>query len=130
MITVDEILKRLLKSGAVTFTIEASPEEDDPEGHFASDDPEADREMIEDIKRNVRNGNVWAWCSVKVTAEWNGAIGVDTLGGCSYASEEEFCHIDCYYADMRDAAIRDLAATLHYVLSHAEELRAALNARR
>lgn len=130
MITVEEIKKRLLKSGEVTYTIEARPEEDDPEGHFATDDPEADRQMIAEIKRDFLNGNVWAWCSVKVTAEWRGAIGVDALGGCSYKSEADFCQEGGYFSDMKEAAISDLAATLHCVLSHAEELRAALNERR
>lgn len=54
------------------------------EGNF--DDP-ADVEWIhEELKR----GNEWAWCFARVQAEYDGCVGVATLGGCSYENRKAF----------------------------------------
>lgn len=58
------------------------------------------------IRAQTDNGNVWAWCVVTVTAEYEGCTGMAILGGCSYESRkalEESC-----LADMTSEAIDDL----------------------
>lgn len=60
------------------------------------------------IRRNIDAGNIWAWCSVTVTARWLGHSGSDSLGACSYASEQEFRAPGGYYDDMVKNALREL----------------------
>lgn len=101
----------------VTYTIEAELEMDDPDGHFASGNEEADRKMVADIRRRANAGDVWAWAFVQVHAEVeiDGVKyrGTDSLGACSYESEADFKKCNDYYADMRQNALDDLICTLH-----------------
>ena len=59
------------------------------EGAFASGNDDDDRATVVEIRRQLEAGNVAAWCCLFVTAEWRGFKGYASLGGCSYASEEE-----------------------------------------
>jgi hypothetical protein len=103
---------RLLKESEVTFTLECEPEDLPVRGNaMASGNPDVDRETEQWIFAQLASGNDWAWCCVKVTAEWNGFEGVDYLGTCSYRSEEEF-RSDAYFADMKTRALEDLNETL------------------
>lgn len=111
MLTVIEI-HDLLKD-RVTYTLDIYPEEDDPAGFFASDDPEADAKTVEEIRERTKRGDAWAWCTVVVKCHWNGEIGRDSLGACSYADEDEFCAPGGYYDDMKHEALMDLARALH-----------------
>lgn len=84
--------------------------EEDPclvRGSFATDEPEKDRELEEDILRRLRDGDQWAWCCVKVVARWNGFEAFDTLGCCSYESEKDFKR-GGYWEDMKAEALRGL----------------------
>lgn len=96
---------RTVKASEVTFTLEIEPEEIPFEGNaIASGDDSVDEETNQWIRDQLNAGNDWAWCCVKVTAEWNGYTGVDYLGGCSYRSEKDFMS-DGYYADMKSEAL-------------------------
>jgi len=44
--------------------------------------------------------NMWNWCNVEVTAEFNGLKHSDHLGACCYDSEEQFKKC-AYYEDMK-----------------------------
>lgn len=90
------------------FTLELhfAPEDDAPEGHFATGDDEADAELC----ANIRNG-VWLWFEARVTASKAGiALGTSYLGGCCYANAEEF--IQCSFDDMAHDAIAEARDTL------------------
>lgn len=104
---------RKIQESEVTFTLEALPENDDPAGHFASDDSEADKAMVDEINRRARCGDEWAWFCAKVTAtlklpDGSEIEGSDYLGGCSYASEEDFKQPGGYYDDMKAMALADV----------------------
>jgi hypothetical protein len=53
------------------------------------------------VKEQIKIGNDWAWCTITVTLEFPylGITLTDSLGGCSYLSEEEFKQ-GGYYDDM------------------------------
>ena len=101
-------MRKLTNYDKVTYTVECLPEDMPVEGNaMSSGDDQYDKEVEESISNDLDSGNPWAWCVVKVTAEWNGLKGVDYLGGCSYKSEYDFRQ-DGYYEDMKDQALQDL----------------------
>lgn len=73
----------------------------------ATDDPDADRACEDEIIRRLDQGDVWAWAVVTVTATYDDHRGIAVLGGCSYASEQEFNGDGCY-TDMVSEAITQL----------------------
>jgi hypothetical protein len=75
------IIARPLEATEVTFTVTTEVEQHtSPEESF--DDPDAASE----IQRRLDAGHDEAWCTVIVTAEWNGWKGVDSLGCCSLST--------------------------------------------
>jgi hypothetical protein len=95
------------KPADVTYEIQLESEDLDPDTMFSSDDPEADKAMIAEIRRRAAAGDEWAWCHVRVVATWGDYQGDDNLGGCSYESEADF-KAGGYYSDMCDEARRAL----------------------
>ena len=101
---------------AIQFTVECEPEPLPIDGNcMASGDDDYDREVGNKIRSELENGNEWAWCCIKVTAEYRGITGSDYLGGCSYASEEDFTSSCGYYEDMKTEATDRLLDTLRDV---------------
>jgi hypothetical protein len=83
-----------------------TPEDDAPEGYFASGDDAADAELCARI-----HSGVWLWFVARVTASKAGiALGTSYLGACCYASAAEF--IDCSFDDMALDAIAEARDTL------------------
>lgn len=95
----------------VEFTIECLPEAERPEGFFAYDSEEENEKVVKDIYEKLE-WNEWAWCTVKVTAEWNGFTGEDYLGGVSADSEKDFIENSGYYEDMKGEAYADLVKNI------------------
>jgi hypothetical protein len=91
---------------AIEYRISVEPEQDDPEGHFATGDDAADAEIVEQIRKDAE-WSEWAWCVVKVSARFNGFEGVAYLGACSYKDEADF-KTSGYYEDMQAEAREDL----------------------
>ena len=86
----------------ILWTIETEPEDTPVRGNaMASGDPEFDREVEDSIINQLRRGNEWAWCTVKVTGFYLGLSASEYLGCCSYRDEEEFAG-GAYYADMQN----------------------------
>lgn len=98
---------RDLREDEVEFEIELLEEDVPVRGHFAGDEPEEDRKMEDEILRRLDAGDQWAWCCVKVVARWNGFEAFDTLGCCSYESEEDFKR-DGYWEDMKAELLKEL----------------------
>lgn len=86
----------------VEWSIEATPEELDPEGCF--DDPRD----VKMARKALHDGDVWGWCAVKVTGRWNGLEASDHLGACSYMDENDFKTPGGYYDDMRANVLKEL----------------------
>lgn len=105
---------RRLTAKDVEFIIEHEPEETPIEGNASAIDEDTDKEVVEWIRDQLSRGNTWAWCRVKVSAAWNGFIGSDYLGCCSYKSEKDFKACG-YYVDMKVEALaalnREIAET-------------------
>lgn len=101
--TRETLAKWLVANGTITLNV--VPDDSDPEDSF--DDPD----NVSFVRAGLNSGSLWAWCTVIVRITYCGAIGEDTLGGCSYESEDSF-RSDAYYADMVSAAATDLVAQL------------------
>lgn len=67
------------------------------------------------IEDQIDRGNVWAWCSVKVSVSYRGLTCDEHLGGCSYESEESFVTGSGYYDDMVKTALTELAGLLEKI---------------
>ena len=81
-------------------------------GSFASGDDKADRKQVKKIQNRLDAGDEWAWFGCSVIAKCDGYEECsDWLGGCSYASEEDFKASD-YYKEMCDQARDRLLSNL------------------
>ena len=88
-----------------------APEDDAPEGHFATGDDAADAYLCE----SIRCGDL-LWFVARVTASRRGvALGTSYLGCCCYDSAAQF--IDNSYDDMADDAIAEARAMLAKLVS-------------
>jgi hypothetical protein len=89
----------------VDFEIFCEPEEMQIRGNcMASGDDAEDEDCALWIENELAGGNEWAWCSVRVTASWNGLEAHDYLGGCSYACKKDFTAEGGYFDDMKAQA--------------------------
>jgi hypothetical protein len=98
----------------VEYDVQPHEEHEDFHGHFTSDEPELDRQLEQWIEGELERGNLWAWCSARVSATWTDPVAEETfhgyayLGGCNYKSEEDFCAEGGYYPQMKEEAYEDL----------------------
>lgn len=108
----------------VEFTLSVFPEDMEIRGNVsASGDDELDKKIEDKIVEDFNNGNVWAWCWVKVTAKWKSFTGYDTLGGCSYKDENSFKQVGGYYEDMKAQALDDLNRNIESTLTELKFLK-------
>lgn len=85
----------------IEYRVECFPEEVSPRGNVvASGDDEYDKEVEDAVIEQLNQGNQWAWCTVFVIGMVHGLEEWDSLGCCSYESEEAFRMCD-YFADMK-----------------------------
>jgi hypothetical protein len=99
---------RPLTETEVEFSISVLPEDIPVHGNASAIDEDTDARIEADTRRELANGNDWAWCVVRVTAKWGDYEGHAYLGGCSYRDEREFTHPDGYYPQMKAEALEDL----------------------
>jgi hypothetical protein len=114
------------KAGGI-FRIKLHEEDMPVRGNvMASGDDAVDRAAEDAILERLDRGEIWAWCCVEVIAYLDGNFtGHDCLGGCSYASEEDFKR-DGYYEDMQHEALADLERSLAAAAQHGREAEARL----
>lgn len=70
-------------------------------------------ESIKEIDSRLNKGDLWAWCSVRVTATCGDLVGTAHLGGCSYKDEDDFKKCG-YYEDMVEEATDDLKKVIEF----------------
>lgn len=105
------MLRKLLKS-EVQFEVSVEEDDTDPRGNvLVSGDEAADKAAADEVIQRLRNGDVWAWALVKVTASWKGFKAMTVLGCCSYENEAEF-RSDSYYEQMQTEALAELNSQL------------------
>lgn len=75
---------------------------------MASGDDAFDKKVEDEIIERFNGGDIWAWCTVEVQAEFKGITASDHLGGCSYNDEKDFM-AGGYYEDMVKTAVGELA---------------------
>ena len=95
-----------LTEADVAIRIEALPEEAPIDGNVCAND--CAEACAQRVKDQLNAGNEWAWCTVRVVAEWEGLHGDAYLGCCSYDSESEFTKPGGYFDDMKADAVADL----------------------
>jgi len=97
-----------------TFTIECHWEDTSIEDHFS----EIGKECLDKLIARLENGDIWAFCTVEVIAEFEGCKGSDFLGGCSYLDENDF-KTGGYWEDMQKESFRELVMEV-YVMRQKE----------
>jgi hypothetical protein len=103
---------RIRKLTEKDVSIRVVPEfEADFSPDWETDEGGPDTALIAKVLKAAKS-NVWAWCSVTVTAEWMGWKGRAHLGGCSYKDEADFSGPDGYLPQMVEEAIDDLNKAL------------------
>ena len=103
-----EVLKRFTLPEGATLSLRIAPEEESPDGHFASGDDAQDAALVASINAD-RERNKWAWCFVTVTVTDGDASGSASLGCCNYSSGEDFMTPGDYFDDMVRVAIAEYA---------------------
>lgn len=100
----------------VTISIVPQPEYIPIEGNaLASGDDKQDKAEENRIREKLKNGNIWAWCTVIVECTYKGLTAIDTLGCCSYANAEDFKN-GGYYDDMVANCIDNLQKQLNEIV--------------
>lgn len=94
-----------------TIIVECLDEDLQIDGNASAIDDATDREIADEIRKQLADGNQWAWCTVRVTVKWRDYEASDILGACSYESREAFLACD-YYTDMVHTCAVDLVAQL------------------
>lgn len=109
----------------VEFEIECLPEDLPVRGNaIASDDPEFDKKVEDEILDKLERGFEWAWCCVRVIARWEGFEGDAYLGGVSCDNEEAFTTGDSdYYEALKQEALDLLNLRLAETAQKLEVLR-------
>lgn len=93
----------------VEFSIDAEADFTQVRGNaLVSGNDAEDKKCEDNILRKLRNGNVWAWALVKVTASYKGLEAIDYLGCCSYKDEKDFIENSGYYEDMKQTTYNEL----------------------
>ena len=104
----DRLEPRDLRADEVTFTVHIESETTPVEGNASAWGDGTDEPYWQSIRERLEQGDIWAWCSVEVRADWNGYTGSDYLGGCCYADEADFRQPGGYFDDMKVAALAQL----------------------
>lgn len=115
----------------VVFDIEldveesVSPSDAFPTPDDNAEDQAANEKMLDEIYARLERGDLWAFCSVCVSAKWTDPVsdqefeGTDYLGCCSYDDEEDFTQEGGYYPQMKKAAYADLVRQIQSGNGHA-----------
>ncbi len=99
---------RKLTREDVEIKLEALEEDIPVRGNaIDSGNKEHDRQVEDQILKDLEEGNEWAWCCARVAVKWGQFRSVVHLGACSYANEEDFKK-GGYYEDMILEALEDL----------------------
>jgi len=117
MITLAQIKAKIQND--VRYTVTAEREDALPSEHFDY------TEDIESINRAVDRGELWAWCTVTVTASISlmgyEYTGNDYLGACSYDNESDF-KSDGHWDGMKEIALNDMADDILETITRSEKL--------
>lgn len=98
----------------VKYELLMEPETEDFKGEFE------DKSCEDWIRDQLKAGNEWAWCTVRVRVKWGDfSVVAGPLGHCSYESEEDFKK-GGYYEDMRKEALEELNSNLERMLHDLE----------
>jgi len=79
-----------------------------------------DKRAEDEVIKRLNGGDIWAWATVRVVAEYDGiddVYGDDYLGCCTYDDEYDFRANSGYYDDMIRRACDDLREKLEKIVS-------------
>lgn len=104
---------RVLTAADVTFEVTTEAGDiNEVAGHFATDDPKADRAQEREIIERLEAGDDSAWCGVIATATWtdedgNEYTGSDSIWAC-VLSDDYTEETVAEHHGVREAALADL----------------------
>jgi hypothetical protein len=111
---------RKLKLTDVTWTLNAEPEDVSVQGNvLASGNDAEDKKCENEILRDLKLGNEWAWCRAIVTGHFKGLQASSSLGCCSYKNKNDFKR-GRYFKNMQAEILQQLqklATTLYKSLT-------------
>jgi hypothetical protein len=85
----------------IEFSLEVMPE------NIPIEDNLHTREIQKEIKEQLNQDNLWAWCSVKITGTYKVLSAYSCLGCCSYKDLNDFMSSG-YAADMQQEILQDI----------------------
>lgn len=80
------------------------------ETDISPEDSYDDPEDIKAVRERMANDEPFAWFCAVIKAERGDYEGIDSLGGCSYESREDFETMDGYFPDMVRSAMAQCQA--------------------
>lgn len=93
---------KLPKIEEVEFSLTVEEEDSPVRGNVLASGNEAlDRAAENEVFERLKRGDIWAWASVCITAEWKGITADAWIGGCNYKDEIAFKAEGGYYGDMK-----------------------------
>lgn len=121
---------RKLTKDEVEFSVEIESEDMSVRGNaMASGDDLADKEVEDHIIARLNQGDVGAWCCIKVTAKWEEFEGFATLGGVSLSEKESSDKQAKEIAEdhgMHDEALDDLMKNINGYVMNAKDIQIKL----
>lgn len=121
---------RKLTDKDVEFRITVEQEDMPLRGNYTvSGDDEQDTADENEALARLNRGDYTAWCSVTVTAAWNGFEGNARIGGCSMgenANEQIEAHQIATDYDLAGDALADLTEKIGVHLDRADQIRKKL----
>jgi len=85
----------------IAFSLEIIPE------HIPLEEVFDSSEIIKEIKGQINQGNLWAWCTVRITGTYKVLSAYSYLGCCSYKDLNDFMSSG-YVADMQQEILQDI----------------------
>lgn len=68
------------------------------------------------IRERMEDGSIWSWAVVKVRVELRGMSAESCVGGCSYASEDDFKE-NGGFDEMIDECVEELAQDIERIIN-------------
>ena len=99
----------------IYWMVECLPEDTPVRG-----DDRLDRECEDTILHQLKQGNSWAWCCVKVTGHYLGLSASEYLGACSYQDSTEF-EVSDSYLEMQRAVEQSIRTQIARIIGEHTE---------
>lgn len=102
-----------------------SEDSNPPPSNIEFDSEEDKDKFVKEVYRRLEEGDLWAWCFVKVEVKYMGFIGSTTLSEVSAANLEDFKENSGYYGDLLNEARTDCLKNIQFAIENGNEAKLA-----